>query len=121
AARRDPADQAAKTGRVEAHVAHDVAGVPALVPHGLDGHVVVDLGVALRVAGDADPAERGARCGPPRPPRAASFSASPTVGSRPLTGDAVIATVIPAGIQSATACSVPLAGITSDRGDRESV
>src|SRR6185312_9618245 len=60
--------------------------------------------------------ERAARCGTTRYPRAASVSASPTVGSRPLTGDAVIATVIPAGTQSATACSVPLAGITSYRG-----
>src|SRR6516225_11923307 len=39
------------------------------------------------------------------------------VGSRPLTGDAVTVTVIPAGTHSATACSVPLAGITSYRGE----
>ena len=38
------------------------------------------------------------------------------VGSSPLTGDAVTVTVIPAGTDSATACSVPLAGITSNRG-----
>ena len=38
------------------------------------------------------------------------------VASRPLTGDAVTVTVIPAGTQSSTACSVPLAGNTSYRG-----
>jgi hypothetical protein len=42
------------------------------------------------------------------------------VASSPLTGDAVIATVIPAGTQSTTACSVLLAGITSYRGLRSS-
>src|SRR5271166_5624167 len=42
------------------------------------------------------------------------------VASRPLTGDAVTVTVIPAGTQSATACSVPLAGSTSYRGLRSS-
>ena len=33
--------------------------MPALVPHGLDGDVVVDLRVALRVAGDARPGANG--------------------------------------------------------------
>src|ERR1700678_464537 len=40
------------------------------------------------------------------------------VGSSPLTGDAVTVTVIPAGTHSATADSVPGAGITSNRGPR---
>src|SRR3984957_4607125 len=58
AAGPDPLDPPGQAGRVEAHVAHDVGRVPALVPHGLDGDVVVDLGVALRVPGDPGPGER---------------------------------------------------------------
>src|SRR5690349_8030014 len=42
---------------VEAHVAHDVGREAALVPHRLDGHVVVDEWMALRVTGDADVGE----------------------------------------------------------------
>ena len=53
-------DPPAQQGRVEAQVADDVGGVPALVPHGLDGDVVLDPRVALRVAGDPGPRERGA-------------------------------------------------------------
>src|ERR1700760_1055471 len=77
-------------------------------------HAVSRATISARCASLAT--ERAAGCGTTRYPRAASFSASSTVGSRPLTGDAVTATVIPAGTQSATACSVPLAGITSYRG-----
>ena len=65
AAGPDPLDPPAQPGRVEAHVAHDVGRVPALVPHGLDGDVVVDLGVALRVPGDPDPGERVTHLGQP--------------------------------------------------------
>ena len=40
--------------RVEAHVADDVGGQATLVPHRLDGHVVVDERMAFRIARDAD-------------------------------------------------------------------
>ena len=43
---------------VEGQVADDVGRVAALVPHRLHGEVVVDLGVRLGVAGDADVGER---------------------------------------------------------------
>ena len=46
---------------VEGQVADDVGGVAALVPHRLDGEVVVDRRVRLGVAGDADVRERPAR------------------------------------------------------------
>ena len=45
---------------VEGQVADDLGGVLALVPHRLDGQVVVDRRVALRIAGDPD--VRGTGC-----------------------------------------------------------
>ncbi|CAM5479220.1 hypothetical protein SVIOM74S_09855 [Streptomyces violarus] len=50
---------------VQAEVAHDVRGVLALVPHGLDGDVVVDERVTLGIAGDTDPGEGPAQLGQP--------------------------------------------------------
>ena len=50
----DPLEPAGHGRGVEAEVADDVGGVGPLVPHGLHGDVVVDRGVALGVAGDAD-------------------------------------------------------------------
>src|SRR5215203_1129582 len=38
---------------IEADLADDVGGVGSLFVHGLDRHLVADLGMALRVAGDA--------------------------------------------------------------------
>src|SRR5215211_1169237 len=40
--------------RIEADLADDVGGVGRLFVHGLDRHLVADLGVALRVACDAN-------------------------------------------------------------------
>src|SRR5262249_38170237 len=56
---------------------------------------------------------RADRCGTTRYPRPASRSARPRVASRPLLGEAVTVTVMPAGIHSATASSTFPAGNTS--------
>ena len=49
-----PGEPLPEHARVEAEVAHDVRGVLALVPHRLDGDVVVDERMALGVTGDTD-------------------------------------------------------------------
>ena len=78
----DPGDPLAQRGRVEAQVADDVGGVPPLVPHGLDGDVVVDPRVALRVAGDPDRARTGC------PSRPAVRAATARCRTRPAGGSA---------------------------------
>ena len=56
-----PPDPGGQHLRVEGQVADHVGGVAALVPHRLDGQVVVDGRVRLGVAGDADVWERAAQ------------------------------------------------------------
>ena len=63
AAPADPPDPLPQRRRIEAQVADDVGRMPPLVPHRLDGDIVLDLRVGLRVSGDADPGERAAQLG----------------------------------------------------------
>ncbi len=63
AAPAEPADPTGDRLGAEADLADDVGREAALVPHRLDGDVVVDEGMALGVAGDADLLELVTRLG----------------------------------------------------------